>query len=115
MGLVNDVKLVARNCFDKMLPDNEDGMFADLKEAINSKLMELNQKQGLYSINRQYNYPGEEVINETITLLSDLSKIRDINDFFEKFECVFNKNIKRRHFYEWKIYLYVRGKRQPFT
>ena len=83
MGLVNDVKLVARNCFDKMLPDNEDGMFADLKEAINSKLMELNQKQGLYSINRQYNYPGEEVINETITLLSDLSKIRDINDFFE--------------------------------
>lgn len=81
--LVNDVKLVARNCFDKMLPDNEDGMFADLKEAINSKLMELNQKQGLYSINRQYNYPGEEVINETITLLSDLSKIRDINDFFE--------------------------------
>ena len=82
-GLVNDVKLVARNCFDKMLPDNEDGMFADLKEAINSKLMELNQKQGLYSINRQYNYPGEEVINETITLLSDLSKIRDINDFFE--------------------------------
>lgn len=83
IGLVNDVKLVARNCFDKMLPDNEDGMFADLKEAINSKLMELNQKQGLYSINRQYNYPGEEVINETITLLSDLSKIRDINDFFE--------------------------------
>ena len=83
MELVNDVKLVARNCFDKMLPDNEDGMFADLKEAINSKLMELNQKQGLYSINRQYNYPGEEVINETITLLSDLSKIRDINDFFE--------------------------------
>ena len=83
MRLVNDVKLVARNCFDKMLPDNEDGMFTDLKEAINSKLMELNQKQGLYSINRQYNYPGEEVINETITLLSDLSKIRDINDFFE--------------------------------
>lgn len=83
MGLVNDVKLVARNCFDKMLPDNEDGMFADLKEAINSKLMELNQKQGLYSINRQYNYPGEDLINETITLLSDLSKIRDINDFFE--------------------------------
>ena len=81
--LVNDVKLVARNCFDKMLPDNEDGMFADLKEAINSKLMELNQKQGLYSINRQYNYPGEDLINETITLLSDLSKIRDINDFFE--------------------------------
>lgn len=83
MELVNDVKLVARNCFDKMLPDNEDGMFADLKEAINSKLMELNQKQGLYSINRQYNYPGEDLINETITLLSDLSKIRDINDFFE--------------------------------
>ena len=45
--------------------------------------MELNQKQGLYSINRQYNYPGEDLINETITLLSDLSKIRDINDFFE--------------------------------
>ena len=83
MELVNDVKLVARNCFDKMLPDNEDGMFADLKEAINSKLMELNQKQGLYSINRQYNYPGEDLINETIALLSDLSKIRDINDFFE--------------------------------
>lgn len=83
MELVNDVKLVARNCFEKMLPDNEDGMFADLKEAINSKLMELNQKQGLYSINRQYNYPGENLINETITLLSDLSKIRDINDFFE--------------------------------
>ena len=83
MELVNDVKLVARNCFDKMLPDNEDGMFADLKEAINSKLMELNQKQGLYSINRRYNYPGEELINETITFLSDLSKVRDINDFFE--------------------------------
>ena len=82
--LVNDVKLVARNCFDKMLPDNEDGMFADLKDAINSKLMELNKIQGLYSINRQYNYPGEELINETISLLSDMSKIRDINDFFEK-------------------------------
>ena len=81
--LINDVKLVARNCFDKMLPENEDGMFSELKDVINSKLMELSQKQVLYSVHSKYNYPGESLIDETINLLTDLSRKRDINDFFE--------------------------------
>lgn len=84
MTLINDVKKLALNSFDKNLPDAEDDIVKVFTDTINDKINELSRIQGEYSSNRgNYRYPGESTVEETINLLKPITRIKGAAEFFE--------------------------------
>lgn len=87
MNLINDLKSVARNAFDVInLREDEDGMVEDFKtDCLQSALNKLNKIAGYYYISeRAYQYPGQDVKDEAITLIERLLRIRDVGEFFKE-------------------------------
>ena len=84
MTLINDVKKLALNSFDKNLPDAEDDIVKVFTDTINDKINELSRIQGEYSSNRgNYRYPGENTVEETINILKPITRIKGASEFFE--------------------------------
>lgn len=84
MTLINDVKKLALNSFDKNLPDAEDDIVKVFTDTINDKINELSRIQGEYSSNREnYRYPGENTVEETINILKPITRIKGASEFFE--------------------------------
>lgn len=84
MTLINEVKKLALNSFDKNLPDAEDDIVKVFTDTINDKINELSRIQGEYSSNRgNYRYPGESTVEETINLLKPITRIKGAAEFFE--------------------------------
>ena len=87
MSLINDLKSVARNAFNVInLRDDEDGMVEDFKrECLQSTLNKLNKIAGYYHIsNTRYKYPGQDVKDESTSMMERLLRIRDVGDFFKE-------------------------------
>ena len=87
MNLINDLKSVARNAFNVInLREDEDGMVEDFKtDCLQSTLNKLNKIAGYYYISGSvYQYPGQDVKDEAITLIERLLRIRDIGEFFKE-------------------------------
>lgn len=87
MKLINDLKSVARNAFNVInLREDEDGMVEDFKtDCLQSTLNKLNKIAGYYYISGSvYQYPGQDVKDEAITLIERLLRIRDIGEFFKE-------------------------------
>ena len=84
MTLINDVKKLALNSFDKNLPDAEDDIVKLFTDTINDKINELSRIQGEYSSNRgNYRYPGENTVEETINILKPITRIKGASEFFD--------------------------------
>ena len=84
MSLINDVKKLALNSFDKNLPDAEDDIVKVFTDIINDKINDLSEIQGIYSSNRgNYRYPGENTVEETINILKPITRIKGASEFFE--------------------------------
>src|SRR5699024_8121095 len=82
-----DLKSVARNAFNVInLREDEDGMVEDFKtDCLQSTLNKLNKIAGYYYISGSvYQYPGQDVKDEAITLIERLLRIRDIGEFFKE-------------------------------
>jgi len=87
MSLINDLKSVARNAFNVInLRDDEDGMVEDFKrDCLQSTLNKLNKIAGYYHIsNTRYKYPGQDVKDESTSMMERLLRIRDVGDFFKE-------------------------------
>ena len=87
MSLINDLKSVARNAFNVIsLRDDEDGMVEDFKrDCLQSTLNKLNKIAGYYHIsNTIYKYPGQDVKDESTSMMERLLRIRDVGDFFKE-------------------------------
>lgn len=83
-AVINDVKLVAKTAFDKILSQDETSMISSLKEGISSKLRELDKIVGNYNQYSNFEYPGYELVKETTDLLSKINKINDPGEFFSE-------------------------------
>ena len=87
MSLINDLKSVARNAFNVInLRDDEDGMVEDFKrDCLQSTLNKLNKIAGYYHIsNTKYQYPGQDVKDESSSMMERLLRIRDVGEFFKE-------------------------------
>ena len=87
IGLINDLKSVARNAFNVInLREDEDGMVEDFKnDCLQSTLNKINKIAGYYHISGgEYQYPGQEVKDEATTLMEKLLRIRDVGEFFKE-------------------------------
>ena len=87
MSLINDLKSVARNAFNVInLRDDEDGMVEEFKrDCLQSTLNKLNKIAGYYHIsNTIYKYPGQDVKDESTSMMERLLRIRDVGDFFKE-------------------------------
>ena len=94
IGLINDLKSVARNAFNVInLREDEDGMVEDFKnDCLQSTLNKINKIAGYYHISGgKYQYPGQEVKDQATTLMEKLLRIRDVGEFFK--EVSDNKDI----------------------
>ena len=87
ISLINNLKSVARNAFNIIdLRDDEDGMVEDFKNnCLQNTLNKLNRIAGYYySFSSNYQYPGQEVKDETTNIMERLLKIRDVGEFFKE-------------------------------
>lgn len=86
LGLINDLKSVARNAFNNIdLRDDEDGMVKDFKDrCISETINKLRNITANYNFTKTYQYPGQSVVDNTLNLLDKLNKIRDISEFFKE-------------------------------
>lgn len=87
IGLINDLKSVARNAFNVInLREDEDGMVEDFKnDCLQSTLNKINKIAGYYHISGgKYQYPGQEVKDQATTLMEKLLRIRDVGEFFKE-------------------------------
>lgn len=86
LGLINDLKSVARNAFNNIdLRDDEDGMVKDFKDRCISETMnKLRNITANYNFTKAYQYPGQTVVDKALDLLDKLNKIRDISEFFKE-------------------------------
>lgn len=83
--LINNLKSVARNAFNVInLRDDEDGMVADFKmDCLTSTLNKLRSISANYGFNKVYQYPGKDIVDDSITLFENLLRIRDVSEFFK--------------------------------
>ncbi len=84
--LINNLKSVARNAFDVFdIRDDEDGMIEDFKEKCLIKtLNELKKVQVNYEYaTKEYQYPGEKIVEEALAIFDSLLIIKDVAEFFE--------------------------------
>lgn len=87
LNLINNLKSVARNAFDVInLREDEDGMIEDFKNyCLQRTLNKLNKVAGYYySSGSTYQYPGQDVKDEAVTLIERLLRIRDIGEFYKE-------------------------------
>lgn len=87
IGLINDLKSVARNAFNVInLREDEDGMIEDFKnDCLQSTLNKINKIAGYYHISGgEYQYPGQDVNDEATTLMENLLRIKDVGEFFKE-------------------------------
>ncbi|MEG0407715.1 MAG: BREX system P-loop protein BrxC, partial [Bacilli bacterium] len=86
LGLINDLKSVARNAFNIIdLRDDEDGMVKDFKDhCISENINKLRNITVNYNFTESYKYPGQSVVNNTLNILEKLNKIRDVSEFFKE-------------------------------
>lgn len=84
--LINNLKSVARNAFDVFdIRDDEDGMIEDFKEKCLIKTSnELKKVQVNYEYaTKEYQYPGEKIVEEALAIFDSLLIIKDVAEFFE--------------------------------
>ena len=83
---INDLKSVARNSFNEIsLSDDEDGMVRDFKErCINHTILKLKDILGNYNNIKAYQYPGKQVIEDSLKLFNSIANIRDVSEVFEE-------------------------------
>src|SRR5699024_5772522 len=83
---INDLKSVARNSFNEIsLSDDEDGMVRDFKErCINHTISKLKDILGNYNNIKAYQYPGKQVIEDSLKLFNSIANIRDVSEVFEE-------------------------------
>ena len=83
---INDLKSVARNSFNEIsLSDDEDGMVRDFKErCINRTISRLKDILGNYNNIKSYQYPGKQVIEDSLKLFNSITNIRDVSEVFEE-------------------------------
>ena len=81
--LINDARDLATYSFDRVMPEDEDGIVKLFTETLSDKVFELSGLLGKYNIVSKYKYPGQSIIEETIELLRPISKIKNPTDFFE--------------------------------
>ena len=83
---INDLKSVARNSFNEIsLSDDEDGMVRDFKErCINHTILKLKDILGNYNNIKAYQYPGKQVIEDSLKLFNNIANIRDVSEVFEE-------------------------------
>ena len=86
LGLINDLKSVARNAFNNIdLRDDEDGMVKDFKDrCLTETTNKLRNITAHYNFSKAYQYPGQEVVDKALELLEKLNKVRDISEFFKE-------------------------------
>ena len=86
IDLINNLKSIARNSFDVFdIRDDEDGMIADFKEKCLIKTSnELRNVQVNYGYGtKEYQYPGENIVQEALSIFEGLLIIKDVAEFFE--------------------------------
>ncbi len=83
---INDLKSVARNSFNEIsLSEDEDGMIRDFKErCISHTIEKLKDILGYYNNIKVYQYPGKQVIEDSLKLFNSIASIRDVSEVFEK-------------------------------
>ena len=87
IGLINDLKSVARNAFNVInLREDEDGMVEDFKnDCLQNTLNKINKIAGYYHISGgEYQYPGRDVKDEATAIMEKLLRIRDVGEFFKE-------------------------------
>ncbi len=87
LDLINNLKSVARSSFNVInLREDEDGMVEDFKaQCLTSTANKLRNILGHYGYGQKvYQYPGKDIVEETIELFEKLLKIRDVSEFFKE-------------------------------
>jgi len=114
INLINNVKSISKSIFNKSnLPEDEDSLKEEFKKTINKELFSLKEILGRYRSSRSYQYPCKNELETYIKLLSNISDIRDIEEFynyvFEKREDIntlSNKMIRIKSFFENQVVLF---------
>ena len=86
IDLINNLKIVARTAFNYMaFRDDEDGMVKDFKDnCLSSTLIKLRNVTTNYNYALNYQYPGKDIVTNSIDLLDNLIKVKDIGEFFNE-------------------------------
>lgn len=84
--LISNLTSVARNAFNVInLREDEDGMVEDFKKiCLTENINTLKSIIANYEINKEYQYPGKNNIDEALNLFESLLKIRDVVEFFNE-------------------------------
>ena len=88
LDLINNLKSVARTSFNVInLRDDEDGMVDDFKkDCLENTLQKLNNIRANYGygLNTKYQYPGKDVVENSINIFNSLLKVKDVTEFFNE-------------------------------
>lgn len=86
LELINDLKSVARNAFNVIdLRDDEDGMIKDFKDrCLTETINKLRNIIVHYNLSIEYQYPGQNIVEQALESFDKLNKIRDISEIYKE-------------------------------